>query len=226
MEAALARAYQLRSFEIEHYWKRGTYFWGFQIAIFAAFGLIWKAESNLGGEWTALTIPLASLGILTALANSLSARGSRFWQENWEKHIDMLESAIEGRLYKTVWLDHGRRSYSVSRVNRFLSDYFVVFWIIAFLYAIWRIVRTRFRDVQISGLETVFSYRWMIYLLAMLALTMLGAVLLFQRSDLHGTNPNEDGSHGKPIKWSRKASSVKFMRRYEPDEPQNMGRSD
>lgn len=37
LKGALDRAYELRTFEIEHYWKRGTYFWGFQIAIFAAF---------------------------------------------------------------------------------------------------------------------------------------------------------------------------------------------
>jgi hypothetical protein len=47
-------------------------------------------------------IPLVGLGILTALANALAARGSRFWQNNWEKHIDMLEDKIEGQLYKTV----------------------------------------------------------------------------------------------------------------------------
>ena len=41
---ALNRAYSLRTFEIEHYWKRATYFWGFQIAIFAAFGLLWRAQ--------------------------------------------------------------------------------------------------------------------------------------------------------------------------------------
>jgi len=47
---ALTRAYQLRTFEIEHYWKRATYFWGFQIAIFAAlvsFGGLTKRTSGV-----------------------------------------------------------------------------------------------------------------------------------------------------------------------------------
>lgn len=74
---ALNRAYEQRSFEIEHYWKRATYFWGFQIAIFAAFGLLWRAQS--GNEWGPITFGLSVLGIFTALANSLSARGSKFW---------------------------------------------------------------------------------------------------------------------------------------------------
>jgi hypothetical protein len=94
---ALDRAYQQRTFEIEHYWKRATYFWGFQLAIFAAFGLLWREQSK--DQWTLVTIALSVLGILTAVANSLSG-GSKFWQENWERHIDMLEDEIEGRLYK------------------------------------------------------------------------------------------------------------------------------
>jgi hypothetical protein len=223
LEAALTRAYQLRTFEIEHYWKRATYFWGFQIAIFAAFGLIWKSDNNLINEWTALTIPLASLGILTALANSLSARGSRFWQENWEKHIDMLEDTIEGRLYKTVWLKDGNRSYSVSRVNRFLSDYFIVFWGLIFLYTIWRIVRIRYDVMWISGLQIVFTYRWMIYIAVMfLATVSAGVVLWLQKSDLDGTIPKENGSHGTQIKWkwrgNNKTRNAAFMRRRAPNE--------
>jgi hypothetical protein len=132
LEAALARAYQLRNFEIEHYWKRATYFWGFQFAVFASFGLLWKVDSH-DGEWRPIAVALAGLGILTGVANALSARGSRFWQENWEHHIDLLEDEIEGRLYKTVWLKDSKLGYSVSRINQCLSWYIVVFWaIIAF----------------------------------------------------------------------------------------------
>lgn len=129
LEAALARAYQQRSFEIEHYWKRATYFWGFQIAIFAAFGLLWRASST--DQWTPVTVAIAALGFLTAVANSISARGSKFWQQNWEHHIDMLEDAIEGRLHKMVWLHDGKVSFSVSRVNFALSDCIVGFWLLA-----------------------------------------------------------------------------------------------
>jgi hypothetical protein len=46
LEAALTRAYRLRDFEIEHYWKRGTYFWTLQGAIFIALGVLWR-ESHI-----------------------------------------------------------------------------------------------------------------------------------------------------------------------------------
>jgi hypothetical protein len=94
-KAALKRAYELRNFEIEHYWKRATYFWAFQVAIFAAFGLLWKEETGTKPGTNPVIVVPAGLGILMALANALSARGSRFWQNNWEKHIDILEDEID-----------------------------------------------------------------------------------------------------------------------------------
>jgi hypothetical protein len=112
--AALTRACERRDFEIEHYWKRATYFWAFEAAIFVALGFLWQRP---GAGASPITILLAGIGILTAFTNTLAAHGSRFWQENWENHIDMLEDEFEGRLYKTVWLDEGKVSYSVSRVN-------------------------------------------------------------------------------------------------------------
>ena len=126
----MARAYELRTFEIEHYWKRATYFWGFQIAIFAAFGFLLREISTKGSStgWHPVALALAGLGVLTAWASYLSARGSKFWQENWERHIDMLEDKIEGRLHKTVWLDRGKSSFSVSRINQWLSFYVFGFW--------------------------------------------------------------------------------------------------
>jgi hypothetical protein len=56
---ALNRAYELRTLEIEHYWKHGTYFWGFQVAIFAAFGLLWNDAPKSG--WHSITVGLAAL---------------------------------------------------------------------------------------------------------------------------------------------------------------------
>jgi hypothetical protein len=136
-EGALRRAYELRTFEIEHYWKRATYFWAFQVAIFAAFGLL-KPDNSL--HWDPLPVAVAALGVLTATANMLSAKGSKFWQANWEAHIDMLEDEFEGRLHKTIKLTGGKASYSVSRLNLVLTHCFVVFWILMFVYAIFSII--------------------------------------------------------------------------------------
>jgi hypothetical protein len=58
IENALAKAHEIRSFEIELYWKRSTYFWIFQASIFAAIGFIGRSNDRY---WEFLPIPLARL---------------------------------------------------------------------------------------------------------------------------------------------------------------------
>lgn len=139
IEAALERSYQQRTFEIEHLWKRATFFWGLQAGVFAAFGLVWKAAEEVTGSFYVLFM-LAGMGFLTALSNSFAARGSKFWQQNWEDHIDMLESHSEGELYRTVWLREGQVSFSVSGVSERLNDCFAVFWLGVLSFVTWNIV--------------------------------------------------------------------------------------
>jgi hypothetical protein len=213
LEAALARAYQQRSFEIEHYWKRATYFWGFQVAIFAALGLLWKALPI--NEGNPVTFALTGLGILTALASSLSARGSKFWQENWEHHIDMLEDAIEGRLHKIVWLRGGNVSFSVSGVNQALSDCLVVFWIMVATYVAWAFLG----PPSVGWPGCVGSARAYVLVGTFM---IVGAIwLCSKRTTLRGTVPKDDGSRGdspwKSPYWF-KSSIVAFIRRDAPDE--------
>jgi hypothetical protein len=61
-------------------------------------------------------------------------RASKFWQENWENDVDLLENAVVGPLYKTVMLDadlsfwklNGPYPFSVSKINQLLSLFVVV----------------------------------------------------------------------------------------------------
>lgn len=233
-KAALKRAYELRDFEIEHYWKRATYFWAFQVAIFAAFGLLWKEETGTKPGTNPVIVVLAGLGILMALANALSARGSRFWQNNWEKHIDILEDEIEGRLYKIVWLSDGKVAFSVSRVNQYLSDYFVVFWGLVGFYV---------ACIFVGSTRAEFFYGhhfWsLIYVVIIVGMILLGAVLLLAQTTntRRATLPQADGSHGDEEirrdwgwcprwRWPELRKQIcgagpqTFIRRYAPDEPQ------
>lgn len=215
---ALDRAYALRTFEIEHYWKRATYFWGFQVAIFAAFGLLWKVDMP---EQTPglITVALSILGVLTAVANSLSASGSKFWQENWERHIDMLEDKCEGRLHKTVWLPNGKISFSVSGINQTLSWFIIVFWTVTTIYLAYKLVGSP--PIDLRGLGCISAWLWLIAIIVVIASGVLA--LRCRTSNLRGTIPNDDGNHTKTIEWCscwrRRIDSGTFIRRYAPDEP-------
>jgi hypothetical protein len=210
LEAALTRAYRLRDFEIEHYWKRGTYFWTLQGAIFIALGVLWRERI----EVNVVMVALSGLGVLTAVANALAALGSKFWQENWESHIDMLEDEVDGRLHKTVWLRNGMLRFSVSGINQLLSVCFIVFWIIVTLYIVSGLI-----DRPTSG----------IYVLIVGVIIAVGVGLLFRRTtSLDATLPDRDGRHGpQKIKavfalFGRRVCAAKkpqdFVRRYAPDE--------
>jgi hypothetical protein len=67
-------------------------------------GLVGRGSAGMwvgvpgANDWSPVTVALAGLGILTALVNTLSICGSKFWQKNWERHIEKLEDEQEGRL--------------------------------------------------------------------------------------------------------------------------------
>jgi hypothetical protein len=126
--AALDRAHELRKFEIENYWKRSTYFWGFQLVAFGALALTAKN----GHFYPAIVVLVAVLGALTSYAGILTARGSKFWQQNWEAHVDFLEVAVEGKLHMTALVEKNL-SFSVSRVNERLLEVFFSGWLIVFI---------------------------------------------------------------------------------------------
>jgi hypothetical protein len=132
-QAALTRAHQIRQFEIELYWKRANYFWLLQAAVFAAVGLTWKNVAT--GVPAAVPVLLSALGVVTAWAGCLSALGSKFWQENWEHHIDMLEDEFEGKLHKTAYVGARGVQWSVSGINERLNYCFVAFWLLILLAA-------------------------------------------------------------------------------------------
>ena len=72
---------------------------------------------------------LTFIGFILSLAWYLSNRGSKYWQENWERHVDVLEDDIIGSLYKTT-LSYEDKDvcnpikaypFSVSKINLLIS---------------------------------------------------------------------------------------------------------
>lgn len=122
---ALAKAWEIRNFEIELYWKRATYFWAFMITIFAAVGFTIKTGSGEDDQMDFLRYILMCTGLLVAFAWQFTNRGSKSWMRNWEKHIDMLEDEFTGPLYKLV---SSKVTFSVSKINEIVSWWFILLW--------------------------------------------------------------------------------------------------
>ena len=131
--AALERAHVIRQFEIELYWKRANYFWLLQAAVFTAVAL--TIGNDAVGFRGLLPLTLSTLGFLTAWTSWLAGLSSKFWQRNWEHHIDMLEAEFEGNLYKTVYVSRSGSKWSLTSLNENLILLFSIFWIFVALFA-------------------------------------------------------------------------------------------
>jgi len=136
-ENALKTALDTRKFEIELYWKRATYFWAFIAASFAGFFAL--ANGNqINYKYLLVT---SIIGCLFSISWYLVNRGSKFWQENWERHVDFLEDKVNGPLYKTVinpeevkfYKINQRYPISVSKINQVLSLFMIIIWAYLFI---------------------------------------------------------------------------------------------
>lgn len=132
---ALKCALDVRKFEIELYWKRATYFWAFIAICFTGYFTLLANDFDYI-EWAILGVGI--LGYIFSYSWYFVNRGSKFWQNNWELHVDYLEDKIIGPLYKTIqdpktskW-HHIRSQYpsSVSKINQFLSLTMIISWMI------------------------------------------------------------------------------------------------
>lgn len=136
---ALSAALDIRKFEVDLYWKRATYFWAFIAAAFAGYALTYKS-TNDGEPW--LSLLFSALGLVFAFAWYLANRGSKFWQNNWERHVDLLEDITLGPLYKVVAVNSERNplisaeQFSVTKINQMLSVFVTAVWSLLFIKSI------------------------------------------------------------------------------------------
>jgi len=173
---------QTRNFEIDLFWKRALFFWGFIAAAFIAF-------AAFSGDKTAnpkLATVVSLFGLVCSLCWTLANRGSKFWQENWETQVEESEDEITGPLFKKSaprqkkgWFS--AQEYSVSKLAISLSDYLTVVWLGLSLYsgyklpAFGRLFGWQFQNQQALGdcfavFFLCFSFDW------------LGLTLVFCRS--------------------------------------------
>jgi hypothetical protein len=125
---ALDRALDIRKFEIDLYWKRATYFWAFLAVTLAGYFTLRAAKIDEDAKKDALLV-VSCLGVVFSVTWYFVNRASKFWQENWEKHVNLLEGNVVGPLYETVlsdadirfWKVEGPYPFSVSKLNQILS---------------------------------------------------------------------------------------------------------
>lgn len=144
LREAYYKAHDIRKFEIEMYWRRSAYLWTLQAAALAGLALIsaefkftsWNClETGIDGCTSArirlvLIIAIWCFGMFSAYVWLLLLRGAKFWQNNWERHVDCLEDFFSGALYKTYPVITLDRPYSVSKLNELMAGFMLFLWIV------------------------------------------------------------------------------------------------
>ncbi len=215
-KAALNRAHSIRQFEIDLYWKRANYFWLLQAAVFAAIGFTWKGDTNAPNI---LPVGLACLGVVTAVAGYLASHGSKFWQRNWEHHIDMLETKFEGSLYKIVYVSPSGPKWSLTGLSETLGASFITFWVLVLLAATlrvnpsWNLDYHQISSPTVIELQTVacwvFAGFW-------------SFKLMQQKSGITGdrvnytSEPEESDDQQATSEFPRKRAATSYLIRREP----------
>lgn len=144
LKEAFKQVSDIRKFEIELYWKRATYFWALIAVAFAGYFSILSSEHIPSKLF--LSFVVSCIGFVFTFAWFLSSRGSKYWQENWENHLDLLEDKITGPLYKTLLerpnhenytdkLITGPLSVSVSKINQWVSVFIIFSWGVLMLFS-------------------------------------------------------------------------------------------
>jgi len=130
---------ETRALEINLFWQRSLFFWGFTIAAGAGF-----LETYTKGSGIALVI--SCFGMVCTFAWSLVNRGSKYWQENWENKAEAAAvDVLGGSLFGNPAPIHSRRllgakRFSVSHLTTALSDFVFVGWFFAVIYQLWLIL--------------------------------------------------------------------------------------
>lgn len=163
---ALHYALDIRKFEIELYWKRTAYFWTLIAVAFAGYFALEKS-SNAKDSDSELLFLVSCIGTVLSIGWSLANRGSKYWQENWERHVDTLEDEFIGPLYRTVISSNKYKwynlcsayPYSVSRINQIISYFIVLLWagmtVSAFPASSWKSLCQEFPASAMLGIITM-----------------------------------------------------------------------
>lgn len=143
MKAAFNQVLDMRKFEIDLYWKRTTFFWTILGAILAGYFLVLSRIATNGSVSYKIIFSLGCLGLIFTVGWYFVNRGSKYWQVNWEKHLNILEDKIMGPLYKTTinkeyyfkrfWSLSAPYPFSVSKLNQVLNLILIAFWLILLL---------------------------------------------------------------------------------------------
>lgn len=231
-EKAFKLAHEIRKFEIELFWKRGTYYWAFILASFTAyFAVINKVigKHDKLSFSTLISLPTLTQVVLCVisflcfffcLSWVLINKGSKFWQKNWEAHIDMLEDEFSGNLYKTFLntstddfsscpLSKKSYDYSVTKITTIGS---IVLMIVSFAFLLFHILLFFGSALYINFENKAYDVLSIkLILISVIFLIIFVPMVLFFLDKCKGNTDNDDKN--KSDKWYQRRNKNEQSKR-------------
>lgn len=149
LEEAFKIALDTRKFEIELYWKRTGYFVLFIGAVFVGYYKMLQSIDNGSNDIQKelLFLFFSLLGFILSLLWYIANRGSKFWQENWEAHIEVLSTHLGIPIFGIINYCKSTKSdlmkeypFSVSKVNQMISLIVTISWFFLFIFNIFYLI--------------------------------------------------------------------------------------
>ncbi len=190
IQKAFEQAHDVRKFEIELFWKRGTYYWAFILASFTAYfaavnkflacsKLTYETLAGLSYFSKFVLAGISFLCFFFCLSWVLVNKGSKFWQKNWESHIDVLEEYFSGKLYHTILntehsdfkkcpLRKEAYDYSVTKVTTVGSVVLMCVAALLCLFHVWLLFADVFKDTLFEKITGIVCIALMIFAVVML----------------------------------------------------------
>ena len=203
-EEAYRQAHDFRKFEIGLFWQRATYYWAFILAAFTAhftlIGLLFDNEKRNLSVSELYNLPGLSLFALAltaffcfffSLCWVLMNKGSKFWQKNWESHIDMLQSEFSGNLYKTILNTENKKDccfcpislkaydYSVSKITMITSVLLMLISLALFIFYTFIIISKKILNFN-PCLDTYKNIKWGIGLFILVFLFLFSLFICYK----------------------------------------------
>lgn len=183
-----------RDKEIDRFWSRALYFWGFIAAAFTAYITVlklslgqrcfcFKTITELNFTVKIILALLSFVCFVFCLMWQLIHKASKFWQENWEKYVCEFEDEVFGEeVYRKLKKDKIDGSffplslkpygYSVSKIS---SSSAVLLTVLSFVFTIFNFANL-FQSIALNSeiikiiIATVLSLLAFVYTIALLFL--------------------------------------------------------
>ncbi|MGG7444939.1 hypothetical protein ACQ3G7_02485 [Kosakonia oryzendophytica] len=164
---AFDKAHDIRKFEINLYWQRSTFILGFlsilAITLAYCFSTYLDKDSSENTKFILLltATAISMLGFIMSMIWKRIIRASKYWQNNWEYHINVLEPYVSGNLHKIhFYMKKGHNRYSIHDSILSIANRIAVLWFLVFLAGSFLISNNMFEFYVIADIkkETIYLF--------------------------------------------------------------------